>query len=228
MALSQQVTPAYVLKVFMRWAKVNGYRVGEHPDYGGVAPGVHAAGSWHADGLAADINWGTGNPPGERAKLLTALKVAQSMGLAITYARDGTTGTAATHQGHLHVDVGEWSNYGSGTVRRRTGSLTPYRLQRAVFRSPTHCDNLWGAETNRRLHAVRVASNLHGTRFPYGVEYTRRVIDTTPTETWDTTARKAHDAAVRKIQEALNVTEDGIWGKATDRAFTSAKTRYKR
>lgn len=117
MALSQHVTPAPVLLDFLAWAARSGYSVREHPDYGGVTPGVHRSGSWHADGLAADLNHGP-NGAAERARLLVALQEAERVGLAVTFARDGVVGSAASHQNHLHVDVGEWSNLGRGLVRR--------------------------------------------------------------------------------------------------------------
>ena len=116
MALSRQLTPTPVLLDFLAWAARAGYSVREHPAYGGVTPGVHRPGSWHADGLAADLNHGS-NGPAERARLLVALSEAEHRGLAVTYARDGTAGSASSHQDHLHVDVGEWSNLGRGLVR---------------------------------------------------------------------------------------------------------------
>lgn len=119
MALSKQITPTSTLDGFLAWAVGAGYHVGENPRHGTkkVTKGVHKVGSFHYDGLAADINFGA-NGPAERAKLLVALTKAESMGLAVTYARDGIVGSAATHKNHLHVDVGEWSNYGRGVVRR--------------------------------------------------------------------------------------------------------------
>jgi hypothetical protein len=228
MALSQQVTPTYVLDLYMRWADLNGYHVGEHPDYGGVTPGVHALASWHKDGLATDINWGVGNPPAERDKLITAAIVAESMGLALTYARYGTAGSASNHRNHLHVDVGEWSNYGNGNIRRKPGSLVPYRLQTAVFRFVRQRDNLWGDQTGKRLNAVRMASRMHGTKFPYGIPFTRRVISARSGKNWDHSAREEHDATVLVIQEALNVTEDAVWGTETDSAYLEAQGRYRR
>lgn len=117
MALSRQLTPTRTLLDFLTWAVQAGYSVREHPDHGGVTPGVHRAGSWHHDGLAADLNHGPDGPV-ERERLLVALHEAERRGLAVTFARDGTVGSARTHQNHLHVDVGEWSNHGRGLVRR--------------------------------------------------------------------------------------------------------------
>lgn len=228
MALSRQVTPTYVLNIFNRWAHLNGYRVGEHPDYGGVTPGVHVADSWHDLGLASDINWGTNNPSVERNRLISASVVAESMGLALTYAQYGTAGSAANHRNHLHVDVGEWSNYGTGNVRRTPGSLVPYRLQEAVFRDPKQRDNIWGDNTEKRLNAVRMSSRMHGTKFPYGIAFTRRILGAGSGKTWDREARQQHDAAVLIVQEVLKVDQDAVWGPDTDSAYLTARSRYLR
>lgn len=119
MALSKQITPTSTLDGYLAWAVSQGYHVGENPRYGTktVTKGVHAAGSFHYDGLASDINAGA-NGAAERAKLLVALDEAVRRGLAVTFARDGVVGSAANHKNHLHVDVGEWSNLGKGLVRR--------------------------------------------------------------------------------------------------------------
>lgn len=114
MALSKQKASSATLLEFLAYAHGLGYHVGEHPQYGGVDDSVHRPESWHADGLAADINWRRSGS--ERDKLLELIPVAESFGLGLTFARDGTTGSAATHTSHLHVDVGSYSNYGSGAV----------------------------------------------------------------------------------------------------------------
>jgi hypothetical protein len=229
MALSKQVTPARNLAAFMRWAHAApGYRVSEHPAFGGVTSGVHAAGSFHYDGLAADINWGINSPPGERVHLLAALEVAESMGLALIYARDGTAGAAGNHRTHLHVDVGEWSNYGLGNVRRREGDLLVWELQRAVFRDVAQQDNLWGANTDKRLIGIRLASEFAGPRFPYGRRYVQRVLRVDDDGIWGAESRAAHDRAVADIQEALGVEDDGVWGPVTDAEYRRAREAYRR
>jgi hypothetical protein len=229
MALSRQVTPTKNLHAFMRWAHATpGYRVSEHPSYGGVTPGVHAAKSFHYDGLAVDVNWATGSPPSERALLLAALEVAVSMSLAVIFARDGITGAAANHRDHLHADVGEWSNYGAGNVRRREGDLLVWELQQVVFWAPAQHDNLWGPNTDKRLHAIRMASELHGPRFPYGRKYTQRLVKTPDDGVWGPGSMAAHDRAVERIQDALAVTTDGVWGPATDAEFLRARKAYRR
>lgn len=118
MALSAQKSSKATLHTFLRWAVANGYSVGENLDFGTrkVTAGVHAKGSWHYDNLAADLNHGA-NGANERAKLLTALAKAQSLGLAVIFAKTGTVGAAKNHQNHLHVDVGSWSNIGQGNIK---------------------------------------------------------------------------------------------------------------
>lgn len=122
MALSKQQAPKKNLLAFLAHAASLGFHVGEHPAYGGVTDNVHRAGSWHPDGLAADINWrGSGS---ERAKILQLIPAAERYGLGITFARDGIAGSAVNHQNHLHVDCGSWSNYGKGAVRAKRATIT--------------------------------------------------------------------------------------------------------
>lgn len=125
MAVTKQVASKATLKKFLAWAARSGYKVGEHPDYGTVHP-VHMKGSWHYEQGAADLNFGS-NGPAERAALITAMSVAESLGLAVTFARDGSVGSAAGHKNHLHVDVGSVSNYGRGNVavKRATTTAVP-------------------------------------------------------------------------------------------------------
>lgn len=227
MALSKQATPTRNLNVFLAWASAAGYRVGEHPAYGGVTA-VHVPDSWHYEGGAADINWRVGNPPGERTRLLFALEVAESMGLAVTFARDGVVGSAASHQNHLHVDVGVYSNYGRGPVHRLPGDLLVWRLQGAVYGLLNLRDNLWGPDTDKRLYAVRMASSLHGEQFPYGVDYTQRIIGTDDDGDWGELSKTAHDRTVAQIQRALGVHDDGVWGPITETAFQRAGRSYRR
>jgi hypothetical protein len=228
MSLSKQVTPSENLWAFGKWADAAGYHVGENPKYGGVTDGAHAAGSWHYDGLAFDINWGISSPASERAHLLVALEVAGSMGLAVIFARDGVSGVAANHRNHLHTDVGEWSNVGTGDFRRHAGDLKVWKLQRAVRTPASGRDNLWGPDTDKRLRAVQQASELLGPRFPYGVKYTQDVVGVRATGKWGDRSRAAHDAAVVAVQRALGVAVNGVWGPDTDHAYQVARKAYRR
>lgn len=80
-------------------------------------------------------------------------------------------------------------------------------------------DNIWGEDTEKRLRAVRYASKLHGSKFPYGVKYTQKVVGTLADGIWARQSAAAHDATVEKIQKALGVKVDGIWGQETDAAY---------
>lgn len=228
MALGRQVSTSSTLLTFCAWAAAAGYRLGEHPRYGGVS-NVHVRGSWHYDGLAVDVNYG---PPGtsstERRKLLTALEVAESMGLGVIHARDGRVGSARTHTGHLHVDVGPTSNYGRGLVPVKSGSLVPHRLQGAVNFRTAERDNLWGPNTDARLEAVRHASRHHGVKFPHGVELAQRAVGTKVDGRWGDNSRAEHDETVGEVQRALGVKVDHVWGPKTDAAYLAARRRYRR
>jgi len=225
MALSKQVTDTRWLERFMQWARAAGYHVGEHPDYGGVTRGVHTAGSWHYDGLAADINK---NGPRERADLVHAMAVASSFGLAVIFARDGVVGVARNHQGHLHVDVGEWSNYGAGNVRSSRGDGKVWFLQGAVHLEGADRDNLYGPNTDKRLYALAAASAHGGGRHPYGVKFTQDVVDARQDGVWGPDASRAHDDTVAAVQRILGVSDDGVWGPVTDRAWKLVRKAYQR
>ncbi|MFE6971272.1 hypothetical protein [Isoptericola sp. NPDC057653] len=227
MALGPQKAKSSTLDKFLRWADTNDYRVSEHPDFGGVHP-VHAPGSWHFDGLAGDINFGSpGAPPEEREPLLHALDVASSMGLGVIYARDGTEGSASHHKDHLHADCGSTSNVGKGLKAAATGGLLAWRLQRAVHFGPRRRDNLWGVRTDRRLTAVRMASRMHGEKFPHGKRVAQRAVGAPVTGEWGDVERAHHDRTVSAIQRALEVSASASWDDATEAAFLKAQHRLR-
>lgn len=131
--LSTPKTSVNALVGLCRIAELLGARVGEMYGFRTPAKGVHNAISLHYGkdaktgyGYAADINENVPgvNPPTERALLIRILKIARSLGLAVTYALDGTKGSAAGHTGHLHVDIAQWSNLGLGDERARTVTYT--------------------------------------------------------------------------------------------------------
>lgn len=197
MALSRQLTPTTVLLDYLTWAVRAGFTVGEHPDHGGVTPGVHRAGSWHGDGLAADLNHGT-NGAAERAHLLVALAEAERRGLAVTYARDGTVGSARTHQNHLHVDVGEWSNHGRGLVRRTppTGTAAP-----STGTSPSSTTAATSPQISPSLREVQARLNRD---YP---AYSRLVVDGID--------GPRTRAAVSEFQRRSGLVPDGVAGPLT-------------
>ena len=216
------------LKRYLRWADAYGFRVSEHPAYGGVTRGAHASRSWHYDGLAADLNWGPpGAPASERANAKFAIRVANSLGLGVIYARDGTAGSAAQHRSHLHVDVGSTSNYGRGLVAVPQGQRRTQSLQAAVHFGWAKRDNLWGTNTDKRLQAVRAASRMHGTRFPHGVRTAQRAVGTTADGKWGAKSRAAHDKTVAAMQRAMSVSPTGVWGPVTERKYKNLRARLR-
>lgn len=84
-------------------------------------------------------------------------------------------------------------------------------------------DGIIGADTTKRVNAVRYSSRWGGVRFPYGARYTQRVVGTPADGIWGRNSRAAHDATVRAIQRALGVTADGIWGTRTEAAWQAIR-----
>lgn len=222
MALGTQLSPTSTLVTFCFWARRNGYSVGEMHGFAPVHP-VHKEGSWHFDqengfGKAADINR---NGPDEGAQLRAAVDRAQELGLAVIFARDGVQGRAGKHKGHLHVDVGPFSNLGVGGFKPRGGGDTVTRgLQRAVRVGD---DQIWGNDTDTALMAVRAASNLHGVTFPFGVAAAQRAVGAPQTGTWDDASRHAHDQTMVAVRTALGLAGGVIWDPTTEATFLRAR-----
>lgn len=86
-------------------------------------------------------------------------------------------------------------------------------------------DNIWGEDTEKRLRAVRMASKMHGSKFPYGVKYTQAVVGTITDGIWGRQSGAAHDATVEKIQKALGLEPSGTWGEKTEEAFQAMRDR---
>lgn len=87
-------------------------------------------------------------------------------------------------------------------------------LQRAV---EAHDDNVNGPDTRRRINAVRQASRWGGNDFPYGVDYTQKLVDTPADGDWGRNSAAAHDRKVDEIQRIVGAHRDGVWGPETDR-----------
>jgi hypothetical protein len=226
--IGKQKSSSTTLKAYLSWARAYGFRVSEHPSYGGVTRGAHSTNSWHYDGLAADLNYGpAGAPASERTRARFAIKVADSMGLGVIYARDGTVGSAASHRNHLHVDVGTTSNYGRGRVPAPAGTRKTQQLQQVAHFPLAQRDNLWGPNTDQRLQAIRAASRMHGTKFPYGVKTAQLAVGVTADGKWGPKSRAAHDKAVAALQRVVSVSATGTWGTATERAYTSLRTKLR-
>ena len=104
-------------------------------------------------------------------------------------------------------------------------------LQRAVR---TKQDNVWGVATDRHLYALRAASVWGGSKFPYGVAFTQRVVGTNTDGKWGVLSGKAHTHTVENVQKQLTKMgfdagePDGIWGDKTERAFQDARRACRR
>lgn len=102
-------------------------------------------------------------------------------------------------------------------------------IQRAVHIAD---DWAWGGDTDKATHSVRMASTLHGGKFPYGVGYTQDRVGTKRDNSWGRNSGLAHDATTKKIQQALKDAGyykgdiDGKWGTGTDGAFVAAWRDY--
>lgn len=229
---------------FAYWAKANGFRVGEFAPWTTVH-NVHIPGSYHFQrgeyrgvsySKAADINWG---PPGATSAEYSAMQrkaipVARSMGLSVIYALHGTVGSAGSHKDHLHVDLGIWSNLGRGAFRTTDGDLVAYDVQGALNTPSAERDNLFGPKSRKRFNAVRMASNYHKRKFPYGVKYTQRVVKTNDDGRWGVKSKAAHDLTVKRVQLVLkragfyNGEIDGRWGRKTEAAYKNFLNKYGR
>ena len=104
-------------------------------------------------------------------------------------------------------------------------------LQKAVG---AVADDIWGADTDKRLRVVMAASSYAGTTFPFGVKYAQTVVGTRADGFWGDNSRAAHDETVKKVQRALadlgfySGEIDGIWGSDTTAGYTAARKKFKR
>ena len=104
-------------------------------------------------------------------------------------------------------------------------------LQKAVG---AVADDIWGADTDKRLRVVMAASSYAGTTFPFGVKYAQTVVGTRADGFWGDNSRAAHDETVKKVQRALadlgfySGKIDGIWGPAVTAGYTAARKKFKR
>lgn len=105
------------LVAFGHWLQSKGFRVSEHPKFGGVHP-VHTPGSLHYSGKAIDINKGSGTSAREQAYLRDILDDAhQGAGLRTIFMAPG-------HYNHLHADLGK-GNIGQATGDKNGNQYNP-------------------------------------------------------------------------------------------------------
>ena len=86
-------------------------------------------------------------------------------------------------------------------------------------------DNIWGRNTDKGTYAVRMASNMHGNKMPYGVAFLQKTVGTVADGILGRKTWAAHTNTVKKIQQTLNVTTDGIWGTNTQNAIDALYQR---
>lgn len=234
MALSKKRATTKALVRFVQYARANGYKVSEMPPYDPVTPGGHSEKSWHYDkdgqfGQAADLNWGaSGASAEERARLALLVPVAQSYGLGIIFGLYGTNGPAAQHRGHMHVDVGSYSNLGRGGFVPARGDTLVVDMQLVLHQPAKRRDNLLGQSTRTDLYLVREASRYGGTDFPHGVRPTQRVVGAPQTGRWDATSRAAHDKTVARLQRLWGVPVTSTWDDKTEAAYRAVVRKYGR
>lgn len=87
-------------------------------------------------------------------------------------------------------------------------------------------DRVWGADTDKRGHTVRMASTSKGRQFPNGVRYAQQVVGANDDGTWGPASRRRHDVVTANVQRALGVPATGTWDQATDNAYVALWRRY--
>ncbi len=105
MARSPAVISQAKLVAFGKLLQSKGYRVTEHPQFGGVKP-VHMRGSWHYSNGAIDVNFDGSN---EKAKL------DEATALAAKYGIPGRIWQSRGHYDHAHYDISDWVRVGTNT-----------------------------------------------------------------------------------------------------------------
>lgn len=230
MALSAKKAPTSSLVDFVEYARANGCRITEMPPYDAVNSG-HAGASWHKDmdgkyGQAADINFGSsGSSAAERAMFRRLLPVAKSYGLGVIHNYSGKgVGAAGSHNGHMHVDVGSYSNFGNGAFKQAGGKRCVVRTQKALHQYRSKQDNLHGDYTRADIKVLRAASNKGGNKFPLGKKRAQRVCGVKQDGVWGDDSRAGHDTTVANLQRVWKAYGyytgiiDGVWGNLMDRA----------
>lgn len=135
-----------------------------------------------------------------------------------------------------HTDPGvsfPWADF-LKMVGKKIGAVPPptagrpncVQFQRAVH---TTADNQWGKETDKCGEALEAATPYGGRRYPYGVQYTQKVVGTTQDGSWGPASNTALYNTVVAVQKALAAMgfdpkgSDGVWGPNTDAAYNAAR-----
>jgi peptidoglycan hydrolase-like protein with peptidoglycan-binding domain len=85
-------------------------------------------------------------------------------------------------------------------------------IQRAVHAEP---DGVWGPDTDRRVAALSAASARGGVTFPHGVKLAQNVVGAEMDGDWGPDSRRRHTDTVKRVQRALGVEDDGVYGDYT-------------
>lgn len=95
-------------------------------------------------------------------------------------------------------------------------------------------DNVWGADTDKRLRVVMASSTYAGRKFPFGVKYAQTVVGTRADGIWGKKSNEAHDKTVLAIQKALKDLGyyqgelDALWGPKLTKAYSAARKDFKK
>jgi hypothetical protein len=114
-----------------RWLQSLGFHVAEHPQFGGVSPGSHTAGSFHYSGRAIDVNWPV--PSQEPAMLDRIMPLLRALNpLELLWRTAG-------HFDHLHLALARggiftkpWTGMVSVAERGRPEGFIPLSQPRAA------------------------------------------------------------------------------------------------
>lgn len=195
----------------------------------------------HGGGIAVDVKTrrSDGDPGHERAVVFTGwndpdriafLKVAAKYGWAddegrqvnevwhLTYyhARDQYRGKPAPN------------DKPSKKPSKPTNKALAKRVKKMQAAVGATKDGIWGTNTEKRLNAVRMASDFHGRKFPYGIGDAQSSVKTKRDGIWGIKSQRAHDRAVKRIQKAMGVRADGVWGPNTESMYKSIRAKARK
>jgi Domain of unknown function (DUF1906) len=92
-------------------------------------------------------------------------------------------------------------------------------LQTAVHAA---ADGVWGADTDRRVQAIRWLRTVLARSHPDLVHAAQQVLGVTADGVYGPATAAAWTRCVQAIQRALHIGADGLWGPATEAAYIAA------
>jgi peptidoglycan hydrolase-like protein with peptidoglycan-binding domain len=193
----------------LKWIdKQPGFRVWEHPQFGGVRAAAHSPQSWHnlkdhhGLGLGADVNYV--DPKREKEMITKHITpVLRKLGMAYQFSEYGHV---RNHDDHLHIDVGQYTRNG-----KHAGGLIK------VERKVKDVGTVLGLQKRRKPKSVRANVDINTPALTMIVQ--RIVQRYSPTVRVDGVFGPVTEAAVNKWQRDLGVTADGRVGPNTIRAY---------